>query len=413
MVNANIAVLMEKRSKLMVDAAALLQAAEVTAEGRASAHKMLADVEQIEQDIEALNRTAAFDAKMSSFDRSPRPVPGADKTGSVEERKAQLNQAFRTFARHGYSALSTEQRALLTTSDVTGGALIPQEFDGVLREAKLFYGGIANKVAQKVTNANGAPIKISLANDTVNGMVLLATEGTSAPSETDPTFVSKLLGVDTVSAGLVKVSFQELDDAAFDLDSFIRGAFGKRYGRGLEHFVTLGKDTAGTALPNQTSGGLLGVAQAVNAAGNLAAGIGWADIVALYGAVDPAYLGPNTGWSFNAATRTALLQMKDGFGRPFWVPDPTAATPFDKLLGYDVVLNQAMPNMGVANAMPIIFGDLQESYMLRTDGAPSILRLNERFADTLEVGFYLYTRVGGTSLDAGTHPLQGLKLQAA
>jgi HK97 family phage major capsid protein len=63
---------------------------------------------------------------------------------------------------------------------------------------------------------------------------------------------------------------------------------------------------------------------------------------------------------------------------PFWTPDPSVDGPFSKLLGYDVVMDQAMPNIGGANATPILFGDLSKSYMLRTDGAPSILRLNER-----------------------------------
>ena len=104
--------------------------------------------------------------------------------------------------------------------------------------------------------------------------------------------------------------------------------------------------------------------------------------------------------------------MKDGFGRPFWTPDPAQDEPFSKLLGYPVILNQSMPNIGTANGTPIVFGDMSQSYMLRTDGAPSILRLNERYADTLEVGFYLYSRIGGISLNAGISPLVAIK-QAA
>jgi HK97 family phage major capsid protein len=82
---------------------------------------------------------------------------------------------------------------------------------------------------------------------------------------------------------------------------------------------------------------------------------------------------------------------------PFWVPDPSADGPFDKLLGYNVVLNQAMPNLSAANKA-ILFGDLESAYMLRTDGQPSILRLNERFIDVLEVGFLAFSRIGGTGL---------------
>src|SRR6185312_1188181 len=92
---------------------------------------------------------------------------------------------------------------------------------------------------------------------TSNGLTLLATEGSSAPVETDPGFFSKIVGTDTVTGGLIKVSFQELDDSSFDLDSAIRRWFGIRYARGLEKAITLGTDGAGTALPNQPTGGLL------------------------------------------------------------------------------------------------------------------------------------------------------------
>jgi len=406
--------LKDKRNKLLLDMQAIALKGFNT-ESRSAFDRMNTAVLEVEADLSRAETLAKFESEQRSFERSPRPSVGSAhfENKSIEERKAAWGAAFRKYGRYGLGALNEEQRALLTTSDATGGALIPQEFEGVLREAKKFYGGIANYVSQRVTNNNGAPMKISLTNDTNNGLVLLPTEGTSAPQETDMSFQSKILSVDTLTAGLIRVSFQELEDSAFDLDAFIRNAFGKRYGRGLETIVTTGKDSAGTALPNQTGGGLLGIATVGTTTGTLAAGIGWSDIVNTYGALDPAYLGPNTAWTFNAATRTYLLGLKDGFGRPFWVPDPSAAAPFSKMLGYDVVLNQSMPNMGAANGTPILFGDFSEGFVLRTDGAPSILRLNERFADTLEVGMLCFVRAGGISVDAGTHPIVSLKQAAA
>ncbi len=111
----------------------------------------------------------------------------------------------------------------------------------------------------------------------------------------------------------------------------------------------------------------------------------------------------------NSSTRAYLLGLKDGFGRPYFTPDPSLDNPFGKLLGYDVVLNQSMPSMG-ASAKPILFGDLEQSYMLRTDGQTSILRLNERYADTLEVGFYLWSRIGGLYLgQTSVYPIVALQ----
>jgi HK97 family phage major capsid protein len=120
----------------------------------------------------------------------------------------------------------------------------------------------------------------------------------------------------------------------------------------------------------------------------------------------------------NSATRSYLIGLVDGFGRPYFQNDPGNSAPFNSIMGFPIVLNQSMvgPTAGVfaANQVPILFGDLEKSYLLRTDGQPSILRLNERFADTLEVGFYLWTRIGGCSLaQSGVEPIVSLKIAAS
>jgi len=353
---------------------------------------------RIQKDVEALE---ASSAQLESV---------ADKI--PEERRKAINAAFRDYALKGLDRMSRETRDLLTISDTTGGALIPQSFSGIFADAQRFYGPIAQKVDQKITDDKGIPIKISFDNDTGNGLTLLSTEGTSSPAETDPPMSSKILGVDTVSGGLVKVSFQELEDSSFDLDSFLRNKFAIRHARGLENIVTNGKDSSGNALPNSSTGGLLGMATAIDTTVALMWGIAWDDLTTAFGALDPAYIGPDTAWVMNSNTRAYLLGYKDSFGRPLYQIDPATNKPFSQLLGFDVVLSQSIPDMG-ANAIPILFGDLQKSYILRTDGQPSIQRLNQRYADSLAVGFHLYSRVGGLTKNAGVSPIVAIKMAAS
>ena len=397
----------ERRANLRVEARRLMNLG--GSENLDKAAKIIDELGVISRDIDNLRKLNAMDREDSSFVPSPRHGVGATGHMSNDERRDKTNKAFRSYALHGFAGMQHEERALLTTADGTGGALIPDQFLGSLIEAQKYYGPVASLVRQRRTNNNGAPLKISLANDTGNGITLLATEGTSSPAETDPAFQSKVLGVDTVTGGLVKVSFQELEDSYFDLDVWLREAFGKRYARGLETAVTTGKDGAGTTLPNVSS--LASQAVVGTTTTILANGIGWTDLVNLFAALDPAYLA-NPKWVMNSATRAYLLGLKDGFGRPYWTPDPSADGPFSKLLGYDVVLDQAMPNMG-AGAKPILFGSLQDAYLLRSEGQPFLLRLNERFADQLEVGFYLYSRIGGTSIVATGAPNPLVSLQQA
>jgi HK97 family phage major capsid protein len=372
----NLQTLKHKRNKLLTDMQTIASKP-WTAESRSKFDRIAKDVESTEEDIQREERLASYDsatAERRDFTRSPRPgVSGS----SQDERRSRMNQAFRSYARSGY--IEAEYRDLLTTSDVTGGALVPQDFFPELTSALKFYGPIATKVKLRETDNNGAPLKVSLMNDTVNGLVLLPTQGTSVVPEKDPTFQSKLLGVDTVTGGLVKVSFQELNDSSFDLGNLIKESFGMRYGRGIESAITTGKDSAGTVLPNFTSGGLLGAATVGSTTASVASGIGWSDLAALEAALDPAYT-ITPSWVFNSSTRSFLIGLKDGFGRPYFENDPSESAPFSKIMGFDIVLNQSMPSIA-ANSTPILFGDLSKSWLHRTDGAPSILRLNERYAD--------------------------------
>ncbi len=390
-----------------------------TSETRQKFDRIQRDIEKWEEQAADAERLAAFeqrDRESRSFERSPRPGAGSGARVSGDEQRSRANEGMRQYLRTGQ--IPSEYRDLVTTSDATGGALIPQMFSGILVDALKFYGPIADRVFKKVTDNKGVPMKVSYDNDTTNGLTLLGTEGSSSPAETDPTFVSKILGVDTVTGGLVKVSFQELEDSSFDLDAFIRDKFSIRYARGLEKAVTLGTDSAGTALPNQPTGGLLASAVVGQTTSAIADGIGWDDLTALF-SIDPAYSIPGkASWVMNSQTRAYLVGLKDGFGRPYYTPDPTSDQPFGKLLGYDVVLNQSMPGPTAgafsANQTPILFGDLEKAYMLRTDGQPSILRLNERFADTLEVGFYMWSRIGGLYLgQTDVNPIMALKIAAS
>jgi HK97 family phage major capsid protein len=253
-------------------------------------------------------------------------------------------------------------------------------------------------------------MKVVLSDDTENGLTLLATEGTSTPVETDPTFSSRLIAADTTTGGLVKVSFEELEDSYFNLDTFIRSKFSIRYARGIETAITTGKDASGAVLPNLPDS-LLSTATVGTTTTTLINGIGWDDITAMLGALDAAYQ-VNASWVMSPGIRSFLLAAKDGFGRPFWTPDPSADAPFAKLLGFDVVLNAALPSTLVAGGTPILFGNLERSYLLRTVGEPTVLRLSERYADQLMIGFYLYSRQAGCSLavPGAPSPLVSLKL---
>lgn len=375
-------------------------------ESRQKFDSMNATVTELDGDITRLEATAKYEAEQRS---APKPTRGpvgqaleGDPDGKEEKREKE-KRAFSRYVTHG------ETRDITTAgTGSNGGALVPQGFENVLHLALKAYGPVATLVGQKRTANNGAPMKISLANDLGNSLTVIGE--TTAVTEADPTFTSFLLSTDTVTTGVTRVSIQELQDSAFDLDSWLRTAFGMRWGRGLENFLTLGNGsnvasllasaTAITAVGNGSAAGGTGGtgSTAVNS-------IGYDDIVALYGSVDPSYLS-NATFMMSSAVRAYLLGVKNTFGQPLYIPNPNGGA-FDQLLGRPVCLNQAMPGIATGNRT-VILGDLQQGYLFRTDGDLTILRLDQRWMDQLEVGFIGYSRIGGVATDAGSHPIYAL-----
>ena len=68
--------------------------------------------------------------------------------------------------------------------------------------------------------------------------------------------------------------------------------------------------------------------------------------------------------------------------------------------------------MPAANARSVAFGDFSK-YLIREVLGPQVVRLNERFADALQVAFIGYQRADGRLVDAGTNPIRLLQNSAS
>src|SRR5690606_40696617 len=74
------------------------------------------------------------------------------------------------------------------------------------------------------------------------------------------------------------------------------------------------------------------------------------------------------------------------------------------ILGYPYVVNNDMPVMA-ADAKSILFGDFS-NYFIRDVLGVQLLRLEERYADYLQVGFLAFSRHDGVLADAGAGPIR-------
>jgi HK97 family phage major capsid protein len=143
------------------------------------------------------------------------------------------------------------------------------------------------------------------------------------------------------------------------------------------------------------------------------------DLVDLVHSVDPAYRAmpqpvepragvptPNTCWMMNDKSLAVIRKIKDSQQRPIWAPGLAGfagALP-ETILGYPVIVNNDSAQMGVS-AKSILFGDFS-NYFVRDALDVQVIRLNERFADNLEVAFIAFQRTDGNLINAGTNPVK-------
>jgi len=88
----------------------------------------------------------------------------------------------------------------------------------------------------------------------------------------------------------------------------------------------------------------------------------------------------------------------DSQNRPIWEPSVQAGAP-DTLLGYPVRINNDMPTLATSSKS-VLFGNIRQAYVARIVNELTTLRLTERYADFLQVGFLGFERADGTMQDA-------------
>ena len=134
------------------------------------------------------------------------------------------------------------------------------------------------------------------------------------------------------------------------------------------------------------------------AAGQLDA-VTYDDLVELEHSLDPAYReGGRCCFMFADATLKALKKLKDGQGRPLWLPGVDVKEPAS-ILGYRYVINQAVPAMA-AGAKSLLFGDFSK-YVIRDAMSITMRRFDDSaFAQKGQVGFLAFMRSGGVLTDA-------------
>lgn len=372
-----------------------------TAELRSTWDNADAELVTLSGDIERAERSAALDSRFGEIDDQVRDSnPGSD-TGvpSADVAADAYRAAFTRFCRYGMEDLSIEERQMLranfdaelraqgTGSGSAGGYTVPQGFWAKVTETMKAFGGAIDG-AEIITTDSGNPLPWPTNDDTSTEGYYLG-ENVQATSEGDLVFGQKTLGAFTAVSGPILLSFALAQDSGVDIESFIARKMGERIARRSNKAFTIGGGTTEPRgyIPGATVGKTTSSATAVT----------YDEIIDLIHSVDAAYRASGRcQFKVHDLVLAALRKLRDdsggaGVGRPLWEPSAQAGQP-DTLLGYRYTMNNSQDSALTASKKVLAFGDFQSAFAVRKVTGGQMMRLTERYADYLQIGFIGFER---------------------
>ena len=361
-----------------------------TAEERQNWDAAEADLTTVSRDIERIDRAA----QLSAVDyRQVVDAGGSETEQRDEDRGQEYRDAFLAYVRHGQSGMTPQQRSILETGAVqpesralshtnsAGGYLVPTDVDNRIREVVVSYGGLL-QLANVVTTNDGATMQWPTGDDTGNVGAILG-ENTQI-AEQDTTFGQAAVGAYTFTSKLVRVPWQLLQDSAIDLEAYLARILGERLGRVYATYLVSGTGSS------QPQGLVAGATAGVTGATSAQPAITYDNLIDLEHSIDPVYR-QRARYVLSDGALKLLRKLKDADGRPIWNPVPTSE--FGPTInGYPYAIDNTMATPA-ASARSIVFGDINEAYLVRLVRGTQLVTLKERYADFLQNGYFAYQRM--------------------
>ena len=344
---------------------------------------MESDIANLGREISRMERLEAMDAELSRPLTSPlteKPAAVAktdEKTGRASD---EYSAAFWNQTRRKDFVTPEMKNALQEGVDSEGGYLVPDEFEHTLVQA-LEQENIVREHAHVFTTSSGNH-KIPVV--TSKGTASWIDEEGAIP-ESDDVFGQQMIGAHKVGT-LIKVSEELLNDSAFDLEGYFASEFARRIGNKEEDAFFNG-DGVGKPLGilAATGGAQVGVTAAS------ATAVTADEIIDLFYSLEAPYR-KNAIWVLNDASIAAIRKLKDNNGQYLWQPALHEGT-YDTLLGKRIFTSPFVPEMK-SGQKSVIFGDLSFYWIGDRQGI-TFKRLNERYADTGQIGFIATKRLDG------------------
>jgi HK97 family phage major capsid protein len=389
--------LREERASLIQGMDAIVAAAQkegrnLSTEESNQFDKMEAAQQELRSNIERLENLEGLRKEMAAKEER------AERAAS-QATKPESRAAFAKYLRYGAGSLNNEERALIERrgtadqvegTDSLGGFLVPEDFSNALSVAQKFTGTV-ERIARVITTSNTGKLQYPTVDDTSVIGALLAEA--AAETVSDMTFGNVELDSYTYSSKIVKVSRQLMADSAFDLNAFLVDALGSRIARGTNAALTTGD---GSSKPN----GIV-TASAAGKTTASATAITAAELLDLMYSVDAAYANSSkAGFMCHQNILAAIRKLGIASANDFPIFTPGMGIgENDMLFGKPIYVNNDMASSIATTNKTVLFGDFDQ-YVVRVNGGLEFLRLNERYADELVVGFIAYKRLDGDILQS-------------
>ena len=301
-----------------------------------------------------------------------------------------------------------EIKSISGTVPSDGGYAVPRQIDAMIARELTDISPI-RAIAQVVQTGTAGYRKLISTGGTASGWASEIGER----DETDtPTFAEIAPPTGDLYANPA-ASQSMLDDAAFDLESWLASEIAMEFARAEGAAFVNGSGT------NQPRGFLKATTSTLGdgsrAFGSVqyigtgsATGLGDDPDLTLIDLVHTLKAGHRQGAAFvmNSATLAEVRKLKTVDGAFLWQPGLVEGQP-DRLLGYPVVEAEDMPDIA-AGAVPIAFGNFRHGYLIAERSATQVLR--DPFSNKPFVHFYATKRIGGQVLDSAAIKL--LRIEA-
>lgn len=373
-----------KRAKAIEAAKAFLESHRdangfLSAEDDAIYTGMENDIGKMGVEIARMERMEAMDAELAK----PVSAPITEKpaTAKVDTKVGTASDSYKdafwnaTRARNG---ISYEVRnALQQGVDSEGGYICPEVFVKELVKALTARNVVRFLSHSFNTSAPLSKIPVVASRGTASWI-----EEEGPIPEGDDVFGQQYIGAHKVGT-LIKVSEELLSDSAFDLENYFVEEFSRRIGNKEEEAFLSGDGV------NKPTGLLNDAEIGVTAAS--ATAITADELIDLFYSLDAPYR-KNAVWLVNDSTMRAIRKLKDSNGQYLW-QKALHEGEHETLLGKPIYHSPFAPEIE-AGAKAVAFGDFSYYWIGDREGI-TFRRLNERFAETGQVGFLATKRTDG------------------